>query len=119
MRRVMCRIIFSLVCLLMSGYLIFAPLTTVYADEKIIVPENIISTSQVAMSFGNSKDPVEVVTGASEILGFNPKIDTFTLIRQDEFKAIVQVTHNGGNFDVTLEAAPGGTWTIMTMNTQI
>lgn len=121
MRRAMCMIILRWVCLLMTGYLMLAPLaTTGYAAEKLMnVPENIASDQQVAMSFGNSTDPVEVVTNASEMLGFNPKIDTFTLIRQDASKAIVQVTHNGSNFDVTLEASSGGTWVISTMNSRI
>ena len=121
MRKAMCKLILSWVCLLMSGYLMFAPLaTTGYAAEKsMIVPGNIESVQQVAMSFGNSIEPVAVVIGASEILGFNPKIDTFTLIRQDTFRATVQVTHNGTNFDISLEASPDGSWMISAMNARI
>lgn len=99
----------------------FSPLAANgYAAEKsMTVPENIESAQQVALSFGNSTDPVVVVTNASEILGFNPKLDTFMLISQDATKAIVQVTHDGIHFDVTLEASFGGSWTISAMNSRI
>lgn len=120
MKRARCKTILSWICLLMGGYFVLAPLaTTGYAAEKMmVVPANIEPAQQVALSFGNSMDPVAVVTSASEILGFNPKIDTFTLISQDASKAIVQVTHNGINFNVTLEAS-GGSWTISAMNSRI
>jgi hypothetical protein len=70
------------------------------------------------MNFGNSLDPVSVVISAAEVLGFNPKVDSFTLIRQDASQAAVQVTHNGTIFEVRLEASDGF-WLVASMNSRI
>lgn len=118
MRKVLTRLVLKQICLLMSGYLLLVPVAGHAAEKTVIVPQNRMIEQQVALNFGTSADPVSAVISASEILGFNPKVDTFTLIKQEASQAVVQVTHNGTNFEVRLEAA-GGSWGVASMNSRI
>lgn len=118
MTKALARLVLKQICLLMSGYLLLVPVAGHAAEKAVIVPQNKVVEQRVAMNFGNSLDPVSAVISASEILGFNPKIDTFTLIKQEASQAVVQVTHNGTNFEVRLEAA-GGSWGVASMNSRI
>lgn len=96
------KLLLGFLALVAGAYITLVPLMpNVYAAEK----------SAVAFHFGGSTNPVEVVREAAEILGFNPKADTFTLMNQNASQAVVQVVHNGHNHNVTLDAA-GASWTI-------
>jgi hypothetical protein len=117
MRKALTRLVLKQSYLLMSGYLLVVPVAGHAAENAAIVPQNKV-VAQVAMNFGNSIDPVSAVIDAAEILGFNPKVDTFTLIKQEASQAVVQVTHNGTNFEVRLEAADGS-WGVASMNSRM
>ncbi len=96
-------------------------LTTASASEQPPVLSKFEITPRPAMKeyAMNNDNPVDAVIGAAEFLGFNPKADTFSLVSQTSSQAIVQVQHNGINYNVTLELSPNSIWTISTMTTSI
>lgn len=115
------RFIFALLAVIIGTATMTGPLTAiVYAEEKPAIALAIPNPGhQVAMTFSRNTSPVDTVIGASEILGFNPKADTFTIISETPSLAVVRVVHNGISFNVTLEPSFGGSWTISTMHSSI
>lgn len=60
------------------------------------------------------QSPVTAVMSAAGVLGFDVNSDTFTLVSQNASQAVVQVTHDGGTFSITLNNA-NGVWTVAEM----
>jgi hypothetical protein len=60
--------------------------------------------------------PVEVVKSDASELGFDANNDTFTLISENQNTAIVQVLHDGNDYDVTLVRSANGQWIVSSMN---
>jgi len=114
------RFIFALLAIIIGTSTMAGPLTIVYAEEKPAIALAIPNSGhQVSMTFSSNTSPVDTVIGASEILGFNPKADTFTIISETPSLSVVRVVHNGISFNVTLEPSFGGSWTISTMHSSI
>ena len=65
-------------------------------------------------NIGNS--PVEVVMTAANIFGFDVNNDIFTLVSQSNTEAVVQVTHDGIVYSLTLVPSFNGSWQITAMD---
>lgn len=61
-----------------------------------------------------NQNPVTVVMSAANVLGFDVNTDTFTLMSQNAYQAVVQVFHAGETFSITLNNA-NGVWTVAEM----
>lgn len=113
------RLIIALLSFVIGISSLAGPFTAkVYAEERPAL-ESTSTESKIAMSFSHASSPVDTVVGASEILGFNPKVDTFTLISETPSLAVVRVVHNGISFNITLEPSLGSSWEISSMHTNI
>jgi len=109
-------------------YMVAAPLTTVYANElqtpstynNAVKMDGHRTLNQMNPNQTNKIDnqnPVEVVKASADKLGFNVKIDSFSLVNKTATKAVVKVTHGGGSYNVTLKNANQDNiqWTIYSM----
>lgn len=52
---------------------------TIFAEAK---PAGTSLDHKIAVNFGGKTNPVDVVIGAAEVLGLNPKSDTFSVISE-------------------------------------
>lgn len=110
-------------------YMMTAPLTTVYANE-LQTPSTYNNTVKMDSHRTLNKinpnpknkiqnqDPVEVVKASADKLGFNVKIDSFSLVNKTATTAVVKVTHGGSNYNVTLKYThqDNSQWTISSVS---
>ncbi|MBP2629330.1 MAG: SCP-like extracellular [Firmicutes bacterium] len=97
----------------MGMYMMVVPLTTAYASEQQ-VPFTYNSTgkndlqSLLNQITPNTKinneiqDPVTAVKASADKVGFDAKLDSFSLVSKTETSAVVKVIHNKTNYNVTL-----------------
>jgi len=110
-------------------YMVAAPLTTVYANEPqapSAYNNTVKMDSQRALNQMNpnpknittNQDPVEAVKASADKLGFNVKIDSFSLINITATTAVVKVIHGGSSYNVTLKYThqDNSQWTISSVS---
>ncbi|MBU2703199.1 hypothetical protein Ga0466249_004335 [Sporomusaceae bacterium BoRhaA] len=68
--------------------------------------------------YNDTANPVDIVKAAAIDLGFDVNNDSFTLISQNGSQSIVNVVHNGNNYNVTVDQLANGNWTVSSVNLQ-
>jgi multidrug efflux pump subunit AcrB len=64
----------------------------------------------------NKQTPVEVVQSDASELGFDTNNDTFTLVSENQNTSVVQVLHDGNDYNVTLVRSDNGQWLVSSMD---
>ncbi|MBU2704106.1 hypothetical protein Ga0466249_005259 [Sporomusaceae bacterium BoRhaA] len=64
----------------------------------------------------NNTNAVEIVMAVADDLGFDVINDAFTLISQSGSESIINVVHNGNNYNVTVEQLANGNWIVSFVN---
>lgn len=66
--------------------------------------------------FYNNTNAVEIVMAVADDLGFDVINDVFTLISQSGSQSVVNVVHNGNNYNVTVDQLANGNWIVSFVN---
>lgn len=66
--------------------------------------------------FINNGSALNIVMAAAPNLGFDVNNDTFTLISRSGSQSIVNVVHNGENYNVTVNQLANGNWLVSSVN---
>jgi hypothetical protein len=66
--------------------------------------------------FNNNANAVDIVMAASSDLGFDVNNDTFTLVSHSGSQSVVNVVHNGDNYNVAVNQLANGNWLVSSVN---
>jgi hypothetical protein len=84
-------------------------------DQRIAWYNDSVNKIQI---YNDTASPVDIVMAAATDLGFDVNNDTFTLISQSGSQSVVNVVHNGDNYNVAVDHLANGNWTVSSVNLQ-